>query len=116
MVQDLGLRLLMRQDRAAERARSDEDIKLSLLASGREFREIYPEFFPKEAVKETVFDDDTPDDVLTNPDAMYDYSAVEWKSPKDMTPEEREAWDSFMGDTSVSVSSSDIEKNEDGWI
>lgn len=114
MVQDLAVRLLVRQDNISRREKQEKDLRLAMLSTGRhDIADLFPEYFvtpPEEAT-----DEDAPDDVYTREGVEYDYSDVEWQSPSDMSEEERQEMMNFISDTSVSVSL-DPDDVEGEWV
>lgn len=113
MVQDLAVRVLVRQDNISRREAKETDLRLSMLATGRyDLADLFPEYFVNEQV---AVDEDAPDDVYTREGVEYDYSGVEWQSPSDLSEEDRKAMMDFLADTSVSVSI-DPGDVEGGWL
>ena len=112
VTQDLGLRLLQRQDNLAKGERLYDDVRLAQVASGRKtVEEVYPEYFTSEPV-DVDLDDEA---ALVDPEATYDYSGVEWRSPNDMSPEELAEFAEFVENPVVTVSSKDVSE-DGGWI
>lgn len=106
MVQEFGLRLLVRQDNLDRQEKFADEFRLSLLASGKiPPDEVYPEYFI-----ETKAADLEAEDALTQEGVEYDYSGVTWEVPD----EEREMalLEEFLGQNHISVPGAAAEGQE----
>jgi hypothetical protein len=105
-----GLEILMLLDEVRsykeDSERKSESLKLALLAR----QEYSPEkIFPKSF--------QTEDEVTNSDDVEYDYSRVEWKSPKDMDAEERDKLMAMVQKGASRMDFSQVEPQSRGeWV
>lgn len=111
------MELLQRQDNLRRGDERSDALRLAAVASGlHSMAEMFPEYFPDAALE---IDEDSPEDVLTNPDVEYDYSAVEWESPSDMAEADMQALEEFLANgahQSVSGADLDLDDEDEGWV
>lgn len=103
----MGLHMLDYADDRQRTIDSRDTLRRAMLSSGHyDFDDLFPEVAPKKVA--------SADDDLNDPDAAYDFSAVQWESPSTMggIDDFDRLQEELLRETSVSISEGDFSDDD----